>query len=68
MPECSRIETLLTPFVDGELPGDEQQEMTRHLQACAPCRAKVAAERSVRSLAGRWEDVFGIWYVCELPG
>jgi hypothetical protein len=20
------------------------------------------------ALAGQWEDVFGIWYVCELPG
>lgn len=50
MPECSRIDSLVTPFVDGELPEQEQQTVQQHLTACAPCRAKVAAERAIRGL------------------
>lgn len=50
MPECSRIDSLVTPFVDGELPAQEQQTVQRHLTACPPCRAKVAAERAIRAL------------------
>ena len=50
MPDCSRIDTLVTPFVDGELPQSEQQAVTGHIAACPLCRAKVAAERSVRAL------------------
>lgn len=50
MPECSRIDSLVTPFVDGALPPGEQEEVARHLGSCADCRAKVAAERSVRAL------------------
>lgn len=56
MPDCSRIDPLVTPFVDGELPRDEQEEMSRHLQACPPCRAKVAAERSIRALVQARRD------------
>jgi anti-sigma factor RsiW len=50
MPDCSHIDALVTPFVDGELPDDEQRHVSRHLDACAACRARVAAERTVRSL------------------
>ena len=42
MPDCSRIDTLVTPFVDGELPQPEQQAVTGHIAACPFCRAKVA--------------------------
>lgn len=50
MPECSRVDSLVTPFVDGELPPGEQQTVATHISACQPCRAKVAAERAIRSL------------------
>lgn len=50
MPECSRIDSLVTPFVDGELPEPDQQTVQQHLTACPPCRAKVAAERAIRGL------------------
>jgi anti-sigma factor RsiW len=36
--------------VDGELPPADEQAVARHLDACRPCRGKVAAERSVRAL------------------
>src|SRR4051794_25404569 len=50
MPDCSRIDPLVTPFVDGELPQDEQQTLTRHITACPACRGKVMAERAIRSV------------------
>jgi anti-sigma factor RsiW len=50
MPDCSRFESLVTPFVDGELPQDEQQAIATHLTACRACRTRVAAERAVRSV------------------
>ncbi|MGC4085602.1 MAG: zf-HC2 domain-containing protein [Vicinamibacterales bacterium] len=40
----------MTPYVDGELPPSEQQTVARHMAACPPCRAKVAAEQAIRAL------------------
>ncbi|MBS1819784.1 MAG: zf-HC2 domain-containing protein [Acidobacteria bacterium] len=50
MPDCSRIDALVTPFVDGELPEPQQQTVADHIAACPPCRAKVSAERAIRTL------------------
>jgi anti-sigma factor RsiW len=50
MPDCSRIDPLVTPFVDGELPQDEQQTLTQHITACPSSRGKVMAERAIRSV------------------
>jgi anti-sigma factor RsiW len=50
MSDCSRIDPLVTPFIDGELPGDERDAVQRHLQACPPCHARVAAEQAVHGL------------------
>lgn len=50
MPECSRIDSLVTPYVDGALPQDAAQDVTRHVGDCAACRAKVAAEQGIRQL------------------
>jgi anti-sigma factor RsiW len=50
MPECARIDALVTPFVDGALSAADEQAVARHIERCPPCRAKVSAERSVRAL------------------
>ena len=50
MPDCSRIDPLVTPFVDGELPQEEQRSLTQHITVCAACRGKVMAERAIRTL------------------
>ena len=50
MPECSRIDALATPFVDGELPQADQASVTAHLAKCPPCQARIATERAVRRL------------------
>ena len=65
MPDCSRIDALVTPFVDGELPQSEQQAIAGHIVACPPCRAKVAAERSVRALIKQRRADLG---ACASPG
>jgi anti-sigma factor RsiW len=49
MPDCARIDALVTPFVDGELPPADAQVVSTHIAACPPCHAKEAAERAVRA-------------------
>jgi hypothetical protein len=39
MPDCPSIDPLLTPYVDGELPGVEREAVAQHLHACPVSRA-----------------------------
>ena len=50
MPDCSFIDPLVTPYVDGELAAGDRQAVDEHLRACPPCRARVVIERAVRGL------------------
>src|SRR5437762_4021606 len=50
--DCPRIDPLVTPYVDGELPSADRVFVDRHIRACSPCGARVAAERAVRALMG----------------
>src|SRR6185503_17434907 len=50
MPDCPSIDPLLTPYVDGELPGVEREAVAQHLRVCPPCRARVVVEQAVRDL------------------
>jgi anti-sigma factor RsiW len=50
MPSCARIEPLITPFVDGQLPPGDAQVVQTHIRLCALCRSRVAAERAVSEL------------------
>lgn len=50
MRDCSRIDPLVTPFVDGELSSSDRDIVTAHLATCAACQARVASERGARSL------------------
>lgn len=65
MPDCSRIDALVTPFVDGELPPSEQQAIANHIAVCPSCRAKVAAEQSVCALIKQRRAHLG---ACASPG
>ena len=47
---CDRIDPLVTPFVDGDLPDPDRRVVEEHLRACPPCYSRVAAEREVREL------------------
>jgi anti-sigma factor RsiW len=53
MSDCQRLEPFVTAFIDGALQDAERDAVARHLQLCAPCAARVAAERVVRDLIHR---------------
>lgn len=48
MADCSNLEPLFTPYVDGEARTAECEAVDTHLRSCPPCRDRVAAERAVR--------------------
>jgi anti-sigma factor RsiW len=50
MPNCSYIDPLVTPYVDGELTGADRDAVAEHIRVCPPCHSRVAAERAVRDL------------------
>src|SRR5471030_1604520 len=47
---CERIDSLVTPFIDGELPEADRCAVEDHLRACPPCHSRVVAEREVQAL------------------
>src|SRR5688572_2860474 len=47
MPDCSQIDPLVTPFVDGELNAADRQTIADHLGVCARCHSRVQAEQAV---------------------
>jgi anti-sigma factor RsiW len=53
--ECSELDRLAPSYVDGAATADERARVDDHLTACAPCRARVDAERAARDFvrAGR---------------
>jgi anti-sigma factor RsiW len=50
MPDCPAIDPLVTSYVDGELSAAQRESVERHIRLCAPCRARVARERTVHDL------------------
>lgn len=50
MSDCSSIDPLVTPYVDGELPAADREAVAQHLRSCPPCRARVVVEQAVRDL------------------
>src|SRR5881409_2770404 len=50
MADCQRIDALVTPFIDGQLPGDDRRAVEEHLRVCAPCHSRVIAEQAVHDL------------------
>jgi anti-sigma factor RsiW len=49
-PSCQKIDPLVTPFIDGELPDPDRRAVEEHLRACPPCHSRVVAEREVHTL------------------
>jgi anti-sigma factor RsiW len=50
MPDCTVIDPLVTPYVDGELPAADRATVEEHVRACPPCRSRVTAEQAVHGL------------------
>src|SRR5262245_32853837 len=58
MPSCASIDSLVTPYIDGELSGAERAAVEQHIRFCPPCRSRVQAEQSVcRLLHARQPDL-----------
>ena len=50
MSDCSSIDPLITPYIDGDIDAAERQRVDAHVRACAPCHSRVAAEQAVHEL------------------
>jgi anti-sigma factor RsiW len=50
MSDCSSIDPLITPYVDGDIAAAERQRVDAHVRRCPPCHSRVAAEQAVRDL------------------
>jgi anti-sigma factor RsiW len=50
MPECSRIVSLLSDYIDGRLPADVRSDLEQHLGGCSECSAFVGSFRSTVAL------------------
>ncbi|HEY0284120.1 MAG TPA: zf-HC2 domain-containing protein [Vicinamibacterales bacterium] len=50
MPDCSRIVSLLSDYIDGRLPGDIRTDLEKHLSGCSECTAFVGTFRSTVTL------------------
>ncbi len=48
--DCRQMESLLPPFVDGEVSPPDAALVEAHLERCDECRRAVAAQREVRAL------------------
>ena len=48
--KCQDVEAFFTPYVDGEAAPAERARVDAHLQACPPCRDRVAGEQSAREI------------------
>jgi anti-sigma factor RsiW len=59
MPDCHRIDPLVTPYVDGDIDDTDRDLVDRHLSACRPCRGRVRAEQAVHALIGTRRSALG---------
>jgi len=56
MLNCDSLDSLVTPYVDGELTDTDRRAVEDHLRACPPCYTRVAAERTVHDLVRARRD------------
>jgi len=56
MLNCDSLDSLVTPYVDGELADADRRAVDQHLRVCPPCYTRVAAERAVHELVGARRD------------
>lgn len=50
MKRCSELDTLVTPFVDGEVSPSDRLAVAEHLGACPPCQRRATAEQAARTV------------------
>ena len=50
MSDCTSLDPLITPYVDGDIDAASRLRVDDHVRRCPPCQSRVAAERAVREL------------------
>ena len=50
MPDCSRIVSLLSDYIDGRLAADVRRDLEQHLSGCSECTTFVGTFRSTVAL------------------
>src|SRR5712691_2963866 len=50
MSDCTSIDPLITPYVDGDIDAAARLRVDDHVRRCPPCHSRVTAERAVRAL------------------
>jgi anti-sigma factor RsiW len=50
MPDCPRIVSLLSDYIDGRLPADVRSDLEQHLSGCSECTTFVGTFRSTVTL------------------
>src|SRR5262249_43970218 len=50
MTDCDRIDSLVTPYVDGDISPADAVAVRRHLQRCPACCGRVHAEQAIHAL------------------
>jgi anti-sigma factor (TIGR02949 family) len=50
VPDCPRIVSLLSDYLDGRLPADVRRDLEQHLDGCSECTAFVGTFRSTVDL------------------
>ena len=50
MPDCPRIVSLLSDYIDGRLPADVRIDLEQHLSGCSECTNFVGSFRSTIAL------------------
>jgi anti-sigma factor (TIGR02949 family) len=50
MKDCSQVDALVTPYVDGEVSDGDREAVATHLDACPPCRRQAGREQAAREL------------------
>ncbi len=50
MPNCQQIESLVTPYVDGDVNPADRGIVERHLRECPKCSSRIRSEQAVHDL------------------
>lgn len=48
--ECQEVFARLSEYIDGELPGDLCADLSKHIDACAPCVEFIESLRKAKKL------------------
>lgn len=50
---CERYQLLMTGYLDGELPVEEQTEFLKHLEGCHSCAEELQQHRKLKEITGQ---------------